>query len=365
MIVSTLTRKLRFARQSLVVTLAQFAIVACLSACQRTPKRESTPAPSNSSDLTAPRLKLEQAKVELDPVVQDEAVHRSMALLNLGLRPLEIGAIDSSRFCSGSVDPKTLAPGERGKLDITCRSDLYGPMREGLVIHSNDPKSAKTTIQLVANVTPLLAFDTQNVDLKMFFGEQRSKEVHLVGTLVDKAQVKLKDKGIADVDIEPIPAQAGQARGFRIHCLGRKVGMNVGNLFITTGLEHPKEIAIPYACKVGGTLEVSPTNPYFNLKVSGSKAVTIDVRSSQPNFELQAVNVIEGPFAASFEHAPQGASFLVKVTVLDDHIDDETRGVTGKIVIVSNDRTEPQKEMPLFGFGQVNRASPLEAEQAP
>jgi hypothetical protein len=235
-------------------------------------------------------------------------------------------------------------------------------MREGLVIHSNDPNTPKTSIQLLANVTPLLAFDTQNIDLKMFFGEERAQEVRLVGTLVDEARVKLKDKGIADVDIEPLPAETGKGIGFRIHCRGRKVGMNVGNLFITTGLDRPKEIAMPYACKVGGTLEVNPTNPYFNLKVSGAKAVTIDVRSSQSNFEVLAVHVAEGPFAASFEHAPNGPSFLVKVTVLDDHIDDETRGITGKLVVVSNDRTEPQKEIPLFAMGQVNRASPLAPE---
>jgi len=136
---------------------------------------------------------------------------------------------------------------------------------------------------------------------------------------------------------------------------------NAGSL----GLNRPKEVAIAYECKVGGTLEVNPTNPFFNLKVSGTKAVTIDVRSSQPNFEVMSVYVVEGPFAASFEHAAEGPSFLVKVTVLDDHIDDETPGVTGKLIIVSNDRTEPQKELPLFGLGAVNRATPLAPELAP
>jgi hypothetical protein len=198
----------------------------------------------------------------------------------------------------------------------------------------------------------------------MFFGEEKTEEVHLAGTLLEKAHIRLKEPAIADVEILPQPPNTDKIRSFRIHCKGRKVGANVGNLIITTGLAHPKEVAISYACRVGGTLEVVPTNPYFNLKVSGTKAVTIDVRSSQPNFEVMGVNVVEGPFAASFEHAPQGPSFLVKVTVLDDHIDDETRGITGKIVIVSNDRTEPQKELPLFGMGQVNRASPLAPEQA-
>jgi hypothetical protein len=37
-------------------------------------------------------------------------------------------------------------------------------------------------------------------------------------------------------------------------------------------------------------------------------------------------------------------------------------GSAAEIATFNNDRTEPQKEVPLFGFGQVNRASPLETE---
>jgi hypothetical protein len=230
------------------------------------------------------------------------------------------------------------------------------------VIRSNDPAASEASLDLVANVTPILAFDVLNVDLKMPFGEERSQEVRLVGAMLDKARIKLVSPNIPDVDVEPLPASAGKNRGFRVHCKGRKPGMNVSNLIIATGLERPKQVAIPYACKVIGTLEVSPTNPYFNLKVSGPKYLFIQVRSSQPGFEVQAVHVTEGPFAATFEHAPDGEFFRVKVTVLDDHIEDETHGITGKLVIVSNDRTEPQKELPLFGFGQVNRANPLAPE---
>jgi hypothetical protein len=278
-----------------------------------------------------------------------------MAIANDGSLPLVIERVKPSRFCSGSVNPNILAPGASGKLEVACRSDLYGPLREVLEIQSNDPKSPRTTIQLVANVTPLLAFDTQNVNLNMFFGEQRTQDVHLIGTLVDQARVKLKEPAVADVEIVPMLGNSGKPLGFRIHCKGRKVGTNVGNLFITTGLlQHPREVAVPYACKVRGTLEVDPTTPYINLKISGPKTVNIEVRSSQPDFQVQAVHVVEGPFAASFE--PSGAArFRVKVTAVDQRMDDQARSATGTLVIVSNDRTEPHKELPLFGFGRVNR----------
>jgi hypothetical protein len=325
-----------------------------LGACSRAKEPGAAPAASSAARAAAPRLELGRTKYELGPMVQDEAVERTIAVHNAGSGPLEIRGVDPSRFCSGGVNPQTIAPGAHAELNVTCRSDLYGPLRETLDIRSNDPRSSKVTIELVANVTPLLAFDTSLVNLEMPFGEERSQEVRLVGTRVDQARIKRRDQAVADVDVERLPVDAGQAPGYRIHCRGRKPGTNVGNLILATGLERPPEIAIPYTCKVAGTLLVSPTNPYFNLKVSGPKVVNIDVRSSQPGFEVQAVHVTEGPFTASFERADAGA-FRVKVTVLEQLVDEQASTATGKLVILSNDRTEPKKELELFGLGQVNR----------
>jgi len=42
--------------------------------------------------------------------------------------------------------------------------------------------------------------------------------------------------------------------------------------------------------------------------------------------------------------------------VLEDRVADDSRASQGKVLILSNDRTEPQKEIPLFGFGKLNGA---------
>jgi hypothetical protein len=318
-------------------------------ACSRPKQPGAAPAASSAH---APRLELERTPYDLGRVVQDEAVERSFAVRNRGSSPLEIRGVDPSRFCSGRVDPGTIRPGAQGELRVTCRSDLYGPLRETLAIRSNDPRLS--TVELVANVTPLLAFDTPLVNLELPFGEQRSQEVRLVGTRVGEAKLKRRDEAVPDVDVDRLPADAGEAPGYRVRCRGRKPGTNAGNLVLATGLDRPPEIAIPYTCKVAGTLLVSPTNPYFDLRVSGPKVVNIDVRSSEPGFEVQAVHVTEGPFTASFERADAGA-FRVKVTVLEERVDDQASTAVGKLVILSNDRTEPKKELDLFGMGRVNR----------
>jgi hypothetical protein len=292
---------------------------------------------------------------ELGPVAQDEAVHRSIAVSNAGALPLEISAIEPSRFCSASIDPKTIAPGASGQLEVTCRSDLHGPLREFLLIHSNDPLADRVPIELVGNVTPHLAFDAQVVTLEMPFGEERSQEVHVVGKLLDGAAVRLKDSALAeDSSVDLLSNRAGSIQGFRIRCKGKKVGMHAGNLVISTGLAQLKEIAMPYSCKVAGTLEVSPTNPYFNLKISGPKAVSIEVRSTQSGFEVHGARVTKGPFSASVEGRISDNAFRIQVKVLEERLTEGDRSASGKLVILSNDRTEPEKEIPLFGFGKLN-----------
>jgi len=113
---------------------------------------------------------------------------------------------------------------------------------------------------------------------------------------------------------------------------------------------------MPYVCKVAGTLEISPTNPYFNLKIPGPKVVSVEVRSSQPGFEVRGALVLEGPIAASVEGPLSDNSFRVQVKVLEERVTEENRGILGKVMVLSNDRTEPEKEIPLFGFGKLNAA---------
>jgi hypothetical protein len=340
---------------SIKQTLALLVVADFLGACHRVPRA------GNSSTPSAPRLKLALPRYELGPVVQNESVHRGVVVSNAGTQPLEIGEIDGSRFCSGKMATPSIAPGATAELEVTCRSDLYGPLKEHLVIHSNDPTAERFPVELVATVTPLLAFDATLVDLQMPFGEERFQDVHLVGTLLDNAGIQLKPSGFAeDTSVDPLLPKTGAIRGFRIHCKGRKPGTHAGNLIVSTGLEHPKEIAMPYSCKVAGTLEVSPTNPYFNLKIRGPKVVNIEVSSSQPGFEVRSARVLDGPFAASIDGPLADNKFRVQVTVLEDRLTGPDRGVQGKLVVLSNDRTEPEKEIPLFAFGKLNSA-PAEA----
>jgi hypothetical protein len=131
--------------------------------------------------------------------------------------------------------------------------------------------------------------------------------------------------------------------------------MHAGSLILTTGIAQQPEITLSWGCKVPGTLEVNPTNPYFNLKVSGDKAVTLEVKSRQPGFKVLSARVTEGPFTATLGVPNDQGVYDIVVTVQNSRVPDEARAASGKLLIVSNDRTEPRKEVPLFGFGQINK----------
>lgn len=308
-----------------------------------------------AAPVSVPRLVLAPERLDLGRLVQDRDFQGTAVVRNEGTADLHVGSVTQSRFCSGRVEPATILPGQSANLVVTCRSDLYGPLREGLDVHSNDPRLPKATLRIGGEVTPLLAFDVQAVGLKMPFGEERSQEVRLVGTRVHEARVRLTGAAAPDSEIVALPGQSGSPTGYRVRCLGRKVGSHAGNVVVATGLDRPKEIAIPYSCTVTGTLEVTPSNPFFNLKVPGDKAVRITVKSTQPGFEVQSVRVVEGPFAARVEHAEDDNTYRVDVAVLGDRIEDEARAVVGTLLVESNDRTEPRKEVPLFGSGRIRR----------
>lgn len=317
------------------------AALGCLGACGRS----RLPARSE------PRLTLAEPRVELGTFDQDQPVRRSITVTNGGRQALVLDGVAASRLCSGRIATPTLDPGATGRLDIECRADIFGPLRESLVIHSNDPQAPHLPIEIVGTVRPRLAFDTAAVNLTMPFGESRSVDVRVVGALASKARLRLRDPVPESIDVDPLPASDSQPEGIRIRCKGDKAGNPVGHLIALTGVEQPAEIGVSWACKVVGTLSVSPTTLYFNFSEPGPKVRFVDVTSSQPGFEILSVSIREGPFSASIE---PGDSPRVKVTVVEAGMDPETRGAVGTLVMLSTDRSEPRKEIAITGLGHIN-----------
>lgn len=212
------------------------------------------------------------------------------------------------------------------------------------------------TLQIAGWIEPMLGFDTPFVDLRPDFGQTTAVDVHLIGRLSAAAAPKVSSTGGDVVSAAALTADGGQVRGFRLSCKGDRVGMHAGSLLVDTGVAIQPTLTLSWGCRVPATLEVDPANPYFNLRASGDRALQIVVRSTQPGFRVKSARVVEGPFRATLEKPNPDGSTTITVRVQNEEIADEARAATGRLLIDSNDEREPRKEVPLFGFGKVNKA---------
>ena len=204
-------------------------------------------------------------------------------------------------------------------------------------------------------VQPLVGFDTAFLDLRPEFGQTQSAEVHLVGPRAPKAHPRVTDTGSVLVTVAPLAADTGERPGFIVSCQGSKPGMHAGSLMVETGLAEQPSLALSWGCRVPATLQVEPSNPYFNLHVSGDRALTITVRSTHRPWVVKSARVTEGPFAATVETPNPDGSVPITIRVKNQDIPDDARSATGKLIVESTDPREPRKEVPLFGFGKINK----------
>jgi hypothetical protein len=164
------------------------------------------------------------------------------------------------------------------------------------------------------------------------------------------------------LELEHEQAQIQNAR-VRVHSCAAAPGSHVGNLIFETGLEDPSRLVLPYSCRVRGTLQVEPTNPYFNLRVSGPKRVRLLVRSTEPGFRVEAAEIVQGPFEASIlargvaERELPSDTVAIDISVREQELSSDKRGYHGLLRIHSTDRSEPVKEVTLFAFGKLNADS--------
>lgn len=249
--------------------------------------------------------------------------------------------------CSATPVPAVLEPGGTGKLEVVCKAGFAGPLRVSLPLRANGRPAGELSV--AAEVEPLLAFDRKVVDLTMPFGEERGAEVRLRGTRANDARLSLAAPPPATLEARVLPDESA-SHGVALRARGSAVGTRVGSLRFTTGLPEPREVSLSYVVKVTGTLSVSPTNPILELGGSGPKRTVVKVTSTQPDFVVSRAEVLEGPFTARVRRADGG--YEIEVSAVEAKLPAGASGVTGRLRIVSNDRTEGTKELPLFGLGQ-------------
>jgi hypothetical protein len=214
------------------------------------------------------------------------------------------------------------------------------------------PDAGRAPTQPAAAPSPPLAFEGAPIAIEGRFGQPASREVRLVGPLAGHVKPTVVRVEGTEVTATPLAAQGGQPAGVRLTLLGKQAGQGVGNVVISTGLADPKELVLYYGWKVPGNLTVTPSNPYFDLRLPGRHVVELSVASTRPDFRLSGAQVAAGPFAAHLAPPSGGTTRTVEIQVIESGLSDQ-RGFLGKLILWSNDPAEPRKEIPLLALGAV------------
>ena len=117
-------------------------------------------------------LKWDSLEASVKVRADETVAHTSYGFVNAGDKPITITDVRAGCGCTTpSLAKNTYAPGERGELKLVFdprnREGLY---RASVSVSSND--ASTTTLQFVADIEPLVAFDTRFVYWKV--GEPRT-----------------------------------------------------------------------------------------------------------------------------------------------------------------------------------------------
>jgi hypothetical protein len=204
---------------------------------------------------------------------------------------------------------------------------------------------------------PPLAFDPSIVELDGRFGVSSSRDFPLTGELAREATPAIEAIEGDDVAATVIPSglSSMQVPGIRLTISGHHVGDRVGHVVVSTGLPDPKELVLYFRSRVPGTLAVSPSNPYLDLRLTPPHVVRLSVSSSRPDFRLLRAEVTSGPFAARIAPGAPDGRYTVEIEAVDSAVATGQRGFAGRLLLVSNDPAEPQKEVALLAMGDPTR----------
>jgi hypothetical protein len=338
-------RRLAHARSSggrtLLATLALSCVFAWSLACRR-----AAPIP--------PKLVI-HGKASLDDVEHGQPLRFDLAVRNDGGETARALRLVTESDCASKLARDVVHPGEVTTLEIVCEPPTYGRYQRRVTLLSSAGESSQ--LELTATIEPTLAFERPTLELKTTFGASASAEMAIVGTRNRESSLALGALAGEDVSVALLPASSAVPPKVRLTLDGKRVGTRVGQVTVASDFAKRPEIVLHFRTTVDGTLRVEPETPYLNLRFEEGRKVALTVTSSQPGFSISRVEVLEGPFTARLVPSPlvRGRA-LIEVRVALAGVSSETRGVNGRLLIRSNDRSEPVREVPLFALGKPGAA---------
>jgi hypothetical protein len=158
------------------------------------------------------------------------------------------------------------------------------------------------------------------------------------------------------LQVEVLPPDGSGAAGLRLTFTGDRAGVRTGQVVVATGLAEPAQLTLLYSLRVPSRVTVTPSNPFLDLRDPGAHERRLEVRGSGPDFRVESVQIVSGPFRAAVESDGATTCGLAAIRVRADELairGNPQRGFIGKLRIRSNDPGQPTTDVPLFAMGAV------------
>lgn len=315
---------------------------------------EPDTADDRSVPRAAPQVVFDQPVYDFGTVEQGQKVTHLFRFHNHGGRDLRVESLKTSCGCTAAVISDTLIPpGGQGTISATFdTSQFLGEKKKTVVVHTNDPERAATTLTLQGEIRVEVAAEPPQLYVgRLAHGRAVSRRVEVVSDADSSVEITQVRNTHASVSVRTEPLKRDGRRG-KILVVTVAEDAPLGRLndqitVTTTSTKRPSVI-IPVFGSVEGELVVRPPQVTFGVVRPGAdktRTVTITNRSKTP-VRISQVTSTAGRVEARLATVTQGAEYTLVMKV---SADSQPGRIQGEIQVFTDHPLEKVLSIPLYG----------------
>lgn len=350
-------------------TLSRWAaIIACASVltgnvqAQLPPPPIETPRPA----IGAGAIEFEKLELDFGNVWDHEMPQTLIRFTNTGTQTLKILDIRSTCGCTvPDLEKKEYEPGETGEMKVIFNpAGRSGPQTKVVTVTTDSRRTPTVRINIKSYVESVLTIDPAIANLgRIFKNEEKGVVVHIIGTTPDFeawpaeeqpyeiAPFKIEAVQTSDVEIN---GETRRRSSLRIWVeKGTPVDRHSADIVIRTNDSRRPEFNLRSVVTVVGDLEGRP--PRFALgRLAPGEAFEHTVRViNRVAEEFRIVKAVAsedlGRIDVSYTPVNEGKLDAYDITIRGVAPSENER-ILGRLVIHTDMKTEPEMELPVYGF---------------